>query len=245
MRTASDKPLRRGVQLLELLGEDPAEADQEVGAAAGVGRPLQLQLVEPHDRPVVAQRPVDLARRLDRLEVLRGQLPLPLRVADRALELGEVVEEKLPHLRFQLGDAGGIAGARDGGRLHLQHRHVVGGPTLLAVDVLEARGGADVTGVAVDRVDQVGLRALGVAQLVDPQLGGQIEELARLGVVLDRLRARLVERHQPIVLLRLTIGLPQRDERFGIGRIPLQGGFVFADGGHARDPYYWKRQDYG
>ena len=147
-----------------------------------------------------------------------------------------MVEEELAHLRFQLGDAGGIAGARDRRRLHLQHRHVVGGAALLAVDVLEARGGADVRRVAVDGVDQIGLGPLGVAQLVDAQLGGQVEELAGLGVVLDRLGARLVERDQPVVLLRLTIGLPQRDERFGVGRVPLQGGFVFANGGHAREP---------
>src|SRR5205814_190151 len=49
---------------------------------------------------------------------------------------------------------------------------------------------------------------------------------------------RLVQRHQPVVFLGLTIGLPERDERFGVGRIPLQGGFVFANGGHARVPYY-------
>ena len=134
---------------------------------------------------------------------------MPLRVADRALELGEVVEEELPHLRFQLGDAGGIAGARDGGRLHLQHRHVVGGATLLAVDVLEAGGGADVARIAVDRVDQIGLGALGVAQLIDAQLGGQVEQLAGLGVVLDGLGARLVEGDQPVVLLRLAVCLAQ------------------------------------
>ena len=80
--------------------------------------------------------------------------------------------------------------------------------------------------------------ALGVTELVDPQLRRQVEELAGLGVVLDRLGARLVQRHQPIVLLRLAIGLPQGDERLGVGRIPLQGGFVFANGGHARVPYY-------
>ena len=145
-----------------------------------------------------------------------------------------MVQEQLAHLRFQLGDAGRIARARDGRRLHLQHRHVVGGAALLAVDVLEARGRADVRRVAVDGVDQVGLGALGVAQLVDAQLRGQVEELARLGVVLDRLGARLVQRDEPIVLLRLAIGLTQRDERFGVSRVPLQRGFVFANGGHAR-----------
>ena len=145
-----------------------------------------------------------------------------------------MVQEQLAHLRFQLGDAGRIARARDGRRLHLQHRHVVGGPALLAIDVLQAGGRPDVRRVAVDRVDQVRLGALGVAQLVDAQLRGQVEELARLGVVLDRLRARFVEGDQPIVLLRLAIGLTQRDERFGVRRVPFHRGFVFANGGHAR-----------
>ena len=230
------EPLRRRVQLLELLAEHPPEPQQQIGAASGVGGPFQLQLVEADHRPEVAQRAVDLARRLDRLEVLGGELPLPLRVADGPFQLGEVVEEELPHLRFQLGDAGGIAGARDGGRLHLQHRHVVGGAPLLAVDVLEAGGGADVPRIAVDGVDQIGLRPFGVPQLIDAQLGGQVEQLAGLGVVLDPLGAGLVEGDQPVVLLRLTVGFPQRDERFGVCRIPLEGGFVFSDGGHAREP---------
>ena len=228
--------LRRRVQLLELLAQHPPEAQQEIGAPSGVAGPFQLQLVEADHRPEVAQRAVDLARRLDRLQVLGGQLAGPLRVADGPFQLGEVVQEELPHLRFQLGDAGGIAGARDGGRLHLQHRHVVGGAPLLAVDVLEAGGGADVPRIAVDRVDQIGLGPLGVPQLVDAQLGGQVEQLAGLGVVLDPLGAGLVEGDQPVVLLRLTVGFPQRDERFGVCRIPLEGGFVFSDGGHAREP---------
>ena len=228
--------LRRRVQLLELFAQDPPEPQQEIGAPSGVAGPLQLQLVEADHRPEVAQRAVDLARRFDRLEVLGGELAGPLRVADSPFQLGEVVEEELPHLRFQLGDAGGIAGARDGGRLHLQHRHVVGGAPLLAVDVLEAGGGPDVPWIAVDRVDQIGLGPFRVSQLVDAQLGGQIEQLAGLGVVLDPLGAGLVEGDQPVVLLRLTVGFPQRDERFGVCRIPLEGGFVFSDGGHAREP---------
>ena len=74
-------------------------------------------------------------------------------------------------------------------------------------------------GVAVDGVGQVGLGPLGVAQLVDAQLRGQVEELGGLGVVLDRLGPRLVERDQPIVLLRLPIGFTQRDEGFRIGGV--------------------------
>ena len=236
MRTASERRCAAASSSSSFSPSTRPSPSKQIGAPAGVGGPLQLQLVEADHRAEVAQRAVDLARRLDRLEVLGGQLALPLRVADGPFQLGEVVEEELPHLRFQLGDAGGIAGARDGGRLHLQHRHVVGGAALLAVDVLEAGGGADVPRIAVDGVDQIGLRPFGVPQLVDAQLGGQVEQLAGLGVVLDRLGARLVERDQPVVLLRLTVGLPQRDERFGVGRIPLEGGFVFADGGHAREP---------
>ena len=66
--------LRRGVQLLQLLAEHAPEAEQQVGAPPGVGGPFQLQLVKADHRAEVAQRAVDLARRLDRLEVLGGQL---------------------------------------------------------------------------------------------------------------------------------------------------------------------------
>ena len=145
-----------------------------------------------------------------------------------------MVQEQLAHLRFQLGDARRIAGARDGGRLHLQHRHVVGGPPLLAVDVLQPGGRPDVRRIAIDGVDQIRFGALGVAQLVDAELGGQVEELARLGVVFYCLRAPLVKNDQLVVLLRLPVGLTQRDERFGVCRVPFHRGFVFADGGHAK-----------
>jgi hypothetical protein len=107
-----------------------------------------------------------------------------------------MVEEELAHLRFQLAMRAGIAGAGDRRRLHLQHRHVVGGAALLPIDVLQPGGRPDVRRVAIDRVDQVRLRALGVAELVDAQLRRQVEELARLGVVLDRLRARFVQRDE-------------------------------------------------
>ena len=166
--------------------------------------------------------------------MLLGQLPLPLRAADRPLQPGEVVQEQLAHLRFQLGHARRVARARHRRRLHLQHRHVVGGAALLAVDVLEPGRRSDVGGVTVDGVDQVGLGPFGVPQLVDAQLGGEVEQLAGLGVVLDGLGAGLVEGDQAVVLLRLTVGFTQRDERLGVRRVSLQGGFVFADGGHAR-----------
>jgi hypothetical protein len=165
--------------------------------------------------------------------MLLRELPGLLRIADGAFQPREMVQEELAHLRFQLGDAGRIAGAGDRRRFHLQHRHVVGGPSLLAIDVLQAGSGADVRRIPIDGVDQIRLGALGVAQLVDAQLGGQVEELARLRVVLDRLRAALVEDDQLVVLLRLTIGLTQRDERFRVRRVPFHRGFVFANGGHS------------
>jgi len=59
-------------------------------------------------------------------DVLGAELARALRVADDALELAEVVDEELAHLRLQLGDASRVARARDRGRLHLEHRHVVG-----------------------------------------------------------------------------------------------------------------------
>ena len=139
----------------------------------------------------------------------------------------------MAHLRFQLGDAGGIAGAGDRRGLHLQHRHVIGHAALLAIDVLQARRGPHVRRVAVDGVHQVGLGALGVAELIDAQLRGEVEELTRLRVVLDRLGPRFIQRDEPIVFLSLPVGLTQRDERFGVRRIPFHRGFVFANGGHA------------
>ena len=74
--------LRGGVELLELFGEHAPEAQEQVGAPLGLGRPLQLQLVEAHHRAVVAERAVDLARRFDRLDVVLTQLAGALRVAD-------------------------------------------------------------------------------------------------------------------------------------------------------------------
>ena len=230
------QPLRGRVQLLELLAQHAPEPQQQVGAAAGVGGPFELELVEADDGPVVAQRPVDLARRFDRPDVLLRQLARPLRVADDAFQAREMIQEELAHLAFQLGQPGWIARARDRRGLHLQHRHVVRGPALLAVDVLQASGGPDVGRVAIDGVDEIGFGALAIAELVQPQLRGQVEQLARLGVVFYRLGARFVERDQAIVLLGLTIGLTQRDERFGVCRVPFHRGFVFADGGHAMWP---------
>ena len=61
---------------------------------------LELQLVKPHDGAVVAERAVDLARRLDRADVLVRQLAGPLRVAHGPLEAREVVHEQLAHLGF-------------------------------------------------------------------------------------------------------------------------------------------------
>jgi hypothetical protein len=57
------QPLRGGVQLLQLLAQHPPEAQQQIGAPARVLRPFQLQLVQAHDSPVVAQRPVDSCAR--------------------------------------------------------------------------------------------------------------------------------------------------------------------------------------
>ena len=192
--------LRGGVELLQLLAQHPPEAQQQVGAAAWRRRSPPAPARTGGRRAVVAQRAVDLARRLDRLDMLGASLPGRCGLRTRPLQAREMVDEQLAHLRLQLGDARRIAGARHGRRLHLQHGHVLGGPALLAVDVLEARGGAEVRRVAVDGVGQVGLGALGVAQLIEAQLGGQIEQLGGLGVVLDRLGAGLVERDQPIVL---------------------------------------------
>jgi len=110
-----------------------------------------------------------------------------------------VVHEQLAHLRLQLRDARGIARARHRRRLHLEHRHVVRGAALLAIDVFQSRCRANVAGVAIDGIGEIDLGALGVAELVDAQLRGQVEELGGLGAVLDRLGTRLVERDQLVV----------------------------------------------
>ncbi len=223
------------VELLELLREHTPEAQEQVGAALGLGRSLQLQLVEPHHRAVVAEGAVDLARRLDRLDVVLTQLARALRVADALFQLREVVHEQLAHLRLQLGDARRVARARDRRRLHLEHRHVVGGAALLSIDVLEARRRADVAGVAVDGVGQIDLGALGVTELVDAQLRRQIEQLGGLGAVLDGLRTRLVERDELVVFLSLPVGFTKRDEGFGIGGVSLERCLVLANGRHRQN----------
>ncbi len=158
--------LGRGVELFELFGEHPTEAEEQVGPAARFRGAFELQLVEPHHPPPVAEGPVDLPRRFDRADVLLGELSLFLGAANRPFQSGEMVQEQLAHLRFQLRHAARVAGASDRRRFHLQHRHVVGGAALLAIDVLEAGRRSDVGRVTVNGVDQVGLRPFGVPQLV-------------------------------------------------------------------------------
>jgi hypothetical protein len=226
------EPLRRRVELLELLAEHAAEAQQEVGAPFGVGRALELELVEADDAPVVAERAIDFPSRLDRLDVLGAELARALGAAHGALELAEVIDEQLAHLRLQLGDASRVARARHGGRLHLEHRHVVGHAALLAIDVLEPRGRADVPRVTIDGVGEVGLGADGVAELVDPQLGREVEQLPCLGPIVDGLRARLVQCDELVVRLRLAKRLAQRHERLGVRRVASERGLVLTNRGH-------------
>ena len=90
--------LRGRVQLLELFTQHAPEPQQQVGAAAGVGGALQLELVQADDRAVVAERPVDLAGRFDRPDVLLRQLARALRVADNAFQSREMIQEELAHL---------------------------------------------------------------------------------------------------------------------------------------------------
>ena len=58
--------------------------------------------------------------------------------------------------------------------------------------------------------------------MVHPHLGRQVEQLGRLGLVVDGLRATLVERHQLVELTRLAIRLAQREKGFCMGRILLK-----------------------
>ena len=93
-------------------------------------------------------------------------------------------------------------------------------------------GRPDVTGIAMYGVGQVGLGPGGVAQLVQTQLGRQVEQLGRLVAVFDRLGPSLVERDQLVVFFGLAIGLPKRDERLRVGGVALQRCLVFACGRH-------------
>jgi hypothetical protein len=73
-----------------------------------------------------------------------------------------MVHEQLTHFGLQFRDAGGVARARDGGRLQLQHLHVLAGASLFPVQVLQAGRRADVTRIAVNGVGQVGFGPGGV-----------------------------------------------------------------------------------
>ena len=101
------QPLGRGVELLELLAEDAPEAEQQVGAPAGFAGPLQLQLVEADDRRG-SRRARGRSSGPTRSTGCAPARASPGRCGLRtsALQLREVVEEELAHLRFQLGDAG-------------------------------------------------------------------------------------------------------------------------------------------
>ncbi len=57
--------LRGCIQLLQLLGEHPPQAQQQIGAALGIGGSGQLQFVEAHHAAIVAERAINLARRFD------------------------------------------------------------------------------------------------------------------------------------------------------------------------------------
>ncbi len=189
------QPLGRPLQIAEPLSQDPPQPQQEVAAPLGLRGQGQLELVQLHHRGEVAEGPVDLARRLHQLERLGRHLGLALggRQRRRPLQLAEALLAELPQLAVQVGDAGGVPAARQGRGLQLQHRHVFTVAGLLPVEVFEALGGLQVLGVAVDGVGQVGLGALRVVHVVEPDLARQIKQLAGPGAVLERLRPQLVQ----------------------------------------------------
>jgi hypothetical protein len=76
-----------------------------------------------------------------------------------------------------------------------------------------------VGGVAIDGVGQIGLRPGLVTQVVDAHLGGQIEQLGRLGGVVYGLGAGLIENDQLVELVRLPVGLPEAQESLRMCRI--------------------------
>ena len=61
-------------------------------------------------------------------------------------------------------------------------------------------------------MSQVGLGPGDVRELVDANLGRQIEKLGRLGLVRDRLRARFVERDELVESAGFSIGSTQREK---------------------------------
>ncbi len=94
--------------------------------------------------------------------------------------------------------------------------------------------------VTVDGVGQVGFRPGGVVELVEAQLGRQVEQLGGLVPIVDRLSARLVERDELVVFLGVPVGLAQGDKRFGVGGVPLQSCLGFVCGRHT-----WSRLSEG
>ena len=227
------KPLRGGRQVADLLGQDAPQPEHEGDAPLGIGGAGQLDLVEPANHGVVPQGVVDLARRLDHLELLGGDLgPQPGR-RERVLDAGDVLAVHAIDLGAQLGDAGGILRLGEGSGLDLQHLEILVRAALLAVDVLQALDRLAVGGVTADRVGQVGLGPGHVRELVDPDLGRQVEELGRLGLVGDGLRARFVEGDELVEASRLPIRSTQEEKGLVVAWLPLQGLFVLSLAGHA------------
>ena len=65
-------------------------------------------------------------------------------------------------------------------RLDLQHGHVVVETALLPVEQLQSLGRLQVLGIAIDGVGEIRLGPLGVVEMVEPDLPGQVEQLAGL-----------------------------------------------------------------
>jgi len=197
--------LRGGGQVADLLGQDAPQPEHQGDAPLGIGGAGQLDLVEAAHHRVVPEGVVDLARGLDHLELLARDLGAQARRRQGVLDAGDVLAIDAVDLRPQLGDAAGVLGLAERGRLHLEHLEVLLRAPLLAVDVLQALDRLAVGGVAAHRVRQIGLRPGDVGQLVDPYLGREVEELGGLGLVGDRLGAGFVEGHELVEASRLPI----------------------------------------
>jgi hypothetical protein len=86
------------LEIPQLLAQHPAPAQQQLGPPLGVRGGGQLQLVQAHHAGEIPEGAVDLARRLDGLEVLGGDLGAAGGAGQGPLQLGQHLPRELGHL---------------------------------------------------------------------------------------------------------------------------------------------------
>ena len=143
---------------------------------------------------VLADGREDLSRLLDGLQMFGRDAAAQSGRGDCPRDALDLWTGGLLGLGLQLLHARRVLGAHHRHRLHLQHGQVLVGAALLAIDVFQPLGRLAMTSVTANRMRQICLSSRRVTQMVQADLGRQVEELSRFGLVVDGLGTRLVQR---------------------------------------------------